>query len=226
MDFFHAEFGCKTLHCQIAAAHPTSPEYLPAETRLSLMGDAIEYSLINLALGVDKTVSTAVRLMNAVTYRTPIGNYCPAGRSEITVNADGELYACFMLMQSRAYSFGTVNSDRRVSKSSRLRVIQPGTDEGRHLIEGLIQDSDKSANVACQRCWAQPLCFGCQGEDFERLGGRFTRSEVPGVSAFCDEKRALVDRFLQSIVRAHVLATSRPSGCNGLKRDEWSENGR
>ena len=31
MNFFHAEFGCRTLHCQVVSAAPDSPEFIPLD---------------------------------------------------------------------------------------------------------------------------------------------------------------------------------------------------
>jgi uncharacterized protein len=207
MDFFYEEFACHTLHCPIVSAAPGSEEYLPPDVCLSLRGDAIEYSLENLARGIPKTLSTAVRFLESVTTRRPIWHYCPAGKSEITVNADGEIYACFMLMQTPAYSFGSVNSQSpNLEPPSPFSILASSDDKV--SIERMISSADKYANTACGRCWAQPLCHGCQGEDFERLGAVIQRSEIQGVSEFCDYKRALVERFLQVVARAQRILSS------------------
>jgi len=69
----------------------------------------------------------------------------------------------------------------------------------------MILESNKYKNGACQKCWAQPLCHGCQGEDLDRMGPVFVRSEVDGVSEFCDNKRGLVERFLRAIAVAQRI---------------------
>lgn len=204
MDFFFDEFDCHTLHCPIVAASPNSGEYIPLNVSLALQGDAVEYSIENLARNVPKTLSTAVRFLQSVTTHTPIWHYCPAGKSEITVNADGELFACFMLMQTPAYSFGSVNSCRDVQmQQTPFRIIGIGSGTEKEQVENMINSADKFANIACRCCWAQPLCHGCLGEDFERMGPAIHRSEISGVSEFCDYKRALAERFLRAVARAH-----------------------
>jgi len=207
MDFFRERFGCKVLHCPIVSAAPDSPEYLPFETCLELQGDAVEYSLRNLAAGVPNATSTAVRLLHSLRAKAPIYDYCPAGRSEVTVNADGDVYACFMLMQDRSYAFGSVarRAGERPAKVKEgpLRVLDDSPEPGsrKQVIEDFIADADKYKNPACKQCWAQPLCHGCLGEDFERLGKRVERSAIPGESAFCDYKRALIERFLLAVAQ-------------------------
>jgi uncharacterized protein len=205
MNFFHEEFGCRTLHCQIVSAPPDSPEFIPLETCLRLQGEAIEASLLNLAQGTPKAVSIAVRMLNSLTYRTPIWNYCPAGRKEVTVNADGDVYSCFMLMESPDYSYGSVNPKPGAGEGN---AVLPSRGGGKHVIDRLLEAQDKYSNPACRRCWAQPLCHGCLGEDFARTGGTIVRSEVPGVSDFCDYKRGLVERFFLSVEKSYA-ATGR-----------------
>jgi uncharacterized protein len=204
MDFFHDEFGCHTLHCPIVSVSPDSPEYIPLKTCLKLQGDAIDYSIVNLATGTPKTLSLAMRLLNSLVTKTPIWNYCPAGRTQVTINADGNLYACFMLMQSRSYSFGSVNLPMVMPENEIDSFPEsPSIGDQSEIIEEFIVDADKYKNSACRKCWAQPLCYGCLGEDFERYSGRVFRSDVPLESEFCDYRRGLVERFLRALAHAH-----------------------
>jgi uncharacterized protein len=215
MDFFATEFGCRVLHCPIVAANPDSAEAIPLDKALELQGNALEASILNLARGIPKATSLATRMLASLTSQTPIWNYCPAGRKEVTVNADGKVYACFMLMQTPEYSFGSVNpkldrdsSKPRVSLARRsLPLVDsrgPGARKGQ--IEQFIGAADKYTNPACQRCWAQPLCHGCLGEDFDRSAGKpVPRSEIPGESEFCDYKRGIVEQFLRSLAKAYQI---------------------
>jgi uncharacterized protein len=214
MSFFAEEFGCRTLHCPIVSAAPDSPEFIPFDTCLELQGDAIERSILNLARGIPSTVSIAVRILNSLIRQTPIWNYCPAGRSEVTINADGNIYACFMLMQNAAYSFGSVNKPATPAGGGHFTILgqSDGLGVRKGLIEGFIEDANKYTNDACTKCWAQPLCHGCLGEDFERHKKHVLRSEIPGVSAFCDYKRGLVERTLRAITSAYRVASQQPAG--------------
>jgi uncharacterized protein len=198
MDFFHAEFGCRTLHCQVVSAAPGSPEFIPLDTSLRLQLQAIDASLDNLAKGTPNAVSIAARMLHSLSSRAPIWNYCPAGRKEVTVNADGDVYACFMLMEQPSYSYGSV----LVETSNKKRVTSPPRSSQREHIDSLLQQQDKYGNAACRACWAQPLCHGCLGEDFARSDGRgVVRSAVSGESEFCDYKRSLIEGFLRAVGR-------------------------
>ncbi len=190
MDFFHERFGCRTLHCPVVSVRPEHPAFLPLPICAELQGEAVDYSIENLSRGVPKAVSTAVRYLGALSTRTPIRTYCPAATAEVTVNADGRVFACFMLMKGESASMGTVNhgAERQV----------PGP---------LIGSLDKYRNAACRACWAQPLCHGCLGEDVARLEGRVVRSTENGVAPACDYSRRLVERFLGGVGRV----------CGGLR---------
>jgi radical SAM protein with 4Fe4S-binding SPASM domain len=213
MDYFHGEFGSRTLHCPIVSAPAESPEFIPLDQCLRLQGDGIAYSISNLAQGVPNALSLAVRLLRSLINETPIRNYCPAGKTEVTVNADGNVYACFMLMQRETFSFGNVCGNQIIPKEKpSLRIVgQSQVGSEKEVIERFIADADKYSSNTCRQCWAQPLCYGCLGEDFERHGGRVFRSEVPGVSIFCDYRRGVVERFLGSIALAYSISgTSQP----------------
>lgn len=222
MDFFYDKFSCRTLHCPIVSATPDSHEYIPPDACLKLQGDAIEYSILNLVRGTSKTVSSAVRILNSFIRKIPIWNYCPAGRSEITVNADGNVFACFMLMQCDAYCFGNVNG-QQIEPKTKIPFNTFGQMSGigtkKELIESFIAETNKNTNKACQKCWAQLICHGCLGEDFDRHNGNINRSEIPGVSAFCDYKRGLVERFLRSIVNAYKISLEQ-SFINSIPRQD------
>jgi uncharacterized protein len=202
MDFFYDVFGCRTLHCPIVSAHPGSLDFISYDLALRLLGDAIEYSVENLARRIPKAISTAVRMLNSLDTNTPIELYCPAGRSEISINADGEIYACFMLMKSKEYGYGNVDNTGVGSQQHRSPQNLRQGDGRRNPVDVLIGSSDKRKNMTCKSCWAQPLCHGCLGEDLDRHRGPVVRSVVPGESAFCDYKRGLVDRFLHATDRA------------------------
>jgi uncharacterized protein len=189
MDFFHDSFQCRTLHCPMVIAEPTSRWFIPLESATELYADAIRYSMRNLARGIPRSVSVATRLLNSLATKTPICHYCPAGKSTLTVNADGNVYACFMLMNGAGFCLGNVNGEEQ-------GLSYPDS------ISAVLKDADKWQNPACRDCWAQSLCFGCLGEDLAREGPVVHRSVIPGRSGLCDFKRKLVEVFLMSAAEA------------------------
>ena len=188
MDFFYDNFGGTTLHCPPVIAKPQDPWYVPLDLAAQLYRNAVIYSLDNLAAGRPVTISYASRLLRSLTTGRPITHYCPAGRAALTINADGYVYACFMLMHDKRYSLGSIGDQRREHKE----------------IDCLLTNSDKWSNPTCCSCWAQSLCFGCLGEDLAREGQGINRSTLSGRSGSCDLKRAIIEAFLTSIAALYL----------------------
>lgn len=191
MDFFYDNFQCRTLHCPMVIIEPSSRWFIPLEIATELYANAIRYSIYNLMHKIPKSISVATRLLNSLTTKNPIWHYCPAGKSSITINADGNIYACFMLMLGTGFCLGNVNEEKH-------RFRHP---ESIHI---MLQNANKWQNPACQNCWAQSLCFGCLGEDIAREGLMVHRSEIPNRSSLCDFKRKLIEVFLKSVAEAYL----------------------
>ncbi len=175
LDFFHSRFNCRILHCPIVIAAPGSPWFVPLEVSSQLYVDAIRASVHNLASGVLKSISSAMRMMQAVAGSGEIFHYCAAGAATIAVNPDGNVYACFMLMSGPEFAIGNVNEIQPLGVPS--------------AIVKLLETADKWHNAECCRCWAQPLCFGCVGEDL----ARGCREEM------CSYRRRQVQVFLDTL---------------------------
>lgn len=172
LDFFHRRFGCRVLHCPTVVVPPHSPWFVPLEIAGELYADAIRESVRSIASGEAKSISSVMRMMQAVARGSPIYDFCPAGTGAITVHPDGRVYACFMLMARPEFAIGDVNE----TKPTRVRDT---------IIE-ILEGAGKWRNPECCRCWAQALCFGCIGEDVAR-GCR---------KLMCDFRREQVGVFL------------------------------
>lgn len=191
MDFFYNNFKCHTLHCPLVVVDRNNPLFVSFELALKLYSDAIRYSISNFKNNVPLSISLVTRLLNAMIMKEPILYYCSAGKSSLTINADGNVFACFMLMLGEGYCLGNVNG---ISKS----FGHPD------LITSLLDESNKLNNSVCCNCWAQSLCFGCLGEDIVRERTSINRSLMSGTSASCDLKRKLIESFLKSIVKMYL----------------------
>ena len=185
MEYFHGEFGCRTLHCPVVAATPRSPYYVPDDAIRTLYCEAIDASVRNLAADIPMAVSIAARLLRHLSIARPISHYCPAGRDSLTIDTNGRVFACFMLMNDPGFAVGSVQDASGVRVPASLRRLLRSSDKGRH--------------VACRSCWARSLCFGCLGEDLARRGESPARSSFPGRSPLCDLKRSLIDCLLGAV---------------------------
>jgi uncharacterized protein len=200
MDFFHSEFGSQALHIPMAMpCHDGSSYALSLAAAKQLYGDAMRYSVRNLLAGERNVISVAARMLNSLTARSPVSEYCPAGTSAVTVNADGNVYPCFLLMDGPDFRIDNVlgRSGDWPAATAAHEVVYKGS---------------KEENNACQSCWARPLCFGCLGEDLAHGCNEILRSTVPGVSGLCDFKRHLVEVFLRSVAEATMAEQLAPVG--------------
>jgi uncharacterized protein len=186
LEFFHFRFDCHILHCPVVLAPRDSPWLVPLDIASGLYADAIRESVRNVASGVPKSISLAMRMMRAIANTRPIYHYCPAGTATITVNPDGYVYACFMLMAGQKFAIGNVNE-------THSRGV-PGP------ILRLLENADKWSNAECCQCWAQPLCFGCIGDDL----ARDCRKEM------CEFKREQIEACLDAMA-AHLPSIQRSS---------------
>ncbi|MFX1582129.1 MAG: radical SAM protein [Promethearchaeota archaeon] len=209
MDFFYERFQCRILHCPLVITTPNSPWFIPLDVASKLYTDAINYSIENLSKHVPKSLSVATRFLNSLVTKIPISQYCPAAKSTLTINADGNVFSCFLLMHGTGYCLDNVNSDYQ-------GLGPPDT------IHTLLKMANKWQNPACQKCWAQALCFGCLGEDLVREGERIYRSSIPGKSNTCDFKRSQVQAFLTSIVDKWLEVGQNPDFPLDVKHNIYS----
>jgi uncharacterized protein len=191
MDFFYDTFGAHILHCPIVIARPGDPLDVPLEVAGSLQDEAIQYSVRNLARGIAKSTSVAARLVDSLAAKTPIADYCPAGNSLLTINADGRVYTCFMLMEREGFCIGEISELEPQPKRT-------------GAIATLLGDADKQQNPECRQCWARPLCFGCIGEDIVRGVGIGERSHITGRSQTCDARRSQIETLLGTVAEIYL----------------------
>lgn len=191
MDFFYDTFRSRTLHAPMVISDPGNPWFISLDIATKLYSEAIRYSIFNLIHNTPKSISIATRLLNSMATQTPITYYCPAGKALITINADGNIFACFMLMHGKGFCLGNVNG----------QAHKYGAPD---IISNLLKEANKWQNPDCQNCWARSLCFGCLGEDLSRENSVIHRSSVTGVSKLCDFKRALIEVFLKSVANAQI----------------------
>ncbi len=191
MDYFYDNYQCNTLHCPVVIAHDNSNYYIPLDTVEDLYKQAIKYSVQNLAQGIPNSISMVTRLLNSLSTKTKICHYCPAGNSTFTVSGNGNIYACFMLMEGAGCGVGNVNK------------AESGLSYNDTIIE-LINNADKDQNQACKNCWCQAICFGCLGEDIARSKQTIKRSAIPGQSDLCDHKRSIYEAFLMSTAETYL----------------------
>lgn len=190
LDFFGAELGCRVVHCPPVSAPADSPWSVRLDEVSEVYAEAVRASVARIQGGAC-ALSWAVRWVRTLDARQLGPAYCPAGSSALTVATDGKLYPCFMFIGRRE---ATMQAAGR----------EPGG--GSQWLHDLLALGVTANDPECIRCWLQPFCFGCLGDDLARDGGR--RSSTPGMAAGCDFRRTLGAAMLEGIadLAAHEAA--------------------
>jgi uncharacterized protein len=181
LDFFGAELGCRVVHCPPVIAPPDSPWFVRLDEVSEVYAEAVRASVLRIQ-GGSCALSWAVRLVRALGEPQLSPAYCPAGRSALTVATDGTVYPCFMFIGRR---------------EAAMRSAGRELGGGSPWLHDLLALGVTANDPECVRCWLQPFCFGCLGDDLARDGGR--RSSTPGMAAGCDFRRTVGAALFEGI---------------------------
>jgi radical SAM protein with 4Fe4S-binding SPASM domain len=158
------------------------PLALDAAVINEIYRDAVEYSLDNITSRQSPcSLSFASRMMNTFMEGKPIENYCPAGFSTLSADAQGNVYPCFMFTGNEDFIVGNVFEENEVRGTRDKPMIKK------------IFLSDKTRNSQCRECWASPFCSGCIGADYFKTGERLEKTS-------CDLTKAMAEGFLAKVV--------------------------
>ena len=154
MKFFKTEFGETHTHIAPASCSPLSSEQPAQKAIIESYCEAIKYMVRTLNTPDYLSINIGERLIQALSYREHISNYCPAGNSELTIGPDGQLSPCFMFVGHESFDMGKIEKGTRWLSS-----------KGQKILEAL-RNNDKSHHPICRKCWAKNVCSGCIGADY------------------------------------------------------------
>ena len=155
LAFYRREFGLAEVHVPWCSRPPGDslaplPGVLEAQYR-----EAVACSLDPDEREHAASLGFAKRLLDAVTKRKA-EDYCPAGLATLAVDAEGDIYPCFMFVGQPRLRLGNVRSGLA------------GAGAADELLQRLLAGK---SGPECDGCWARPLCFGCVGADYVVNGG-------------------------------------------------------
>jgi radical SAM protein with 4Fe4S-binding SPASM domain len=154
MKFFKAEFDVSCTHIAPASCSPLSSNKPTQKAIIDSYCEAIKYMVLTLDTPDYLSINIGEGLINSLINREPIGHYCPAGNSELTIGPDGQLSPCFMFVGHELFNMGKIEKgDRWLSA------------KGQAILE-LLRSNDKDHHPICQKCWAKNVCSGCIGADY------------------------------------------------------------
>jgi uncharacterized protein len=197
VDFFAKEFGVRAPH--IAAAG------LPNESRLNPYKDegvwleseyeaAAKKSVQNIFDGLIHaenstqasgngrgTLDMVSGMLKTLMHRKGFLEMCPAGTTQLTIDAFGDIYPCWMFAGVEAFKMGNVVRDDIFNEAS-LRVLDQ------------IRRNNKDHNPICSQCYARYVCHACIGNNFNSTGSIANPNEH-----FCNTVRGSLRSVLLAI---------------------------
>lgn len=115
---------------------------------IDFFNQCYDYELRN----IDKTnFYKLISLVDNLKNKRICDHYCGAGFWDISVDASGDIYPCFMFNENARFIMGNVFEDSDIFKEARKKYI----------------DNRISRNDKCANCWAHGICnsghSGCIG---------------------------------------------------------------
>jgi uncharacterized protein len=193
MKFFKSEFGVAHSHIAPASCAPISSERPTQVAIIEAYCEAIRYMIDTLGTPDFLAISIGESLIKALANREQIGNYCPAGNSELTIGPDGKLSPCFMFVGHEAFDMGSIQKgDRWLSE------------KGEAILE-LIRQNGKKEHPICRSCWARNVCSGCIGADYLETASLSDRPQC----------KFIMSTAAETIVRLAEVTQGLPIGAYG-----------
>jgi uncharacterized protein len=111
-------------------------------------------------------------------------NMCPAGTTQLVVDAGGDVYPCWMFAGKETFRMGNVMRD-------------PVFNDLAHKVLGRIKKNDKTTNAQCSVCYARYVCSACIGNN-ENSTGKLERID----ERFCNNVRQTLKTVVIGVAKA------------------------
>jgi uncharacterized protein len=188
---FCAGLGIEEPHIAAAglpAASPLNP-YQPGsgvQEDFMAAAEASMDSLLGVNTGSPKSAKLDVvaSMVHRIGRRDPKPIMCPAGISQIVVDAFGDIYPCWMFAGNSEHVMGNILRDE-LRGFAALKVIDR------------IETNSKIKNPICSKCYARSVCSACVGNNHNATG----RIEEPSPQ-FCDTVRGTLRVVVERLATA------------------------
>jgi uncharacterized protein len=205
LNFCAEDFGVEEPHIAVAGI-PAGDRFNPYTETGAVQADfvaAAEVSMDNLLNGAPGTsrprLDMVASMVNRLTHHKPNGMMCPAGMSQVVVDAFGDVYPCWMFAGNQEHAMGNILRDEFRGPKA-LRVIDR------------IENNSKTNSPVCSTCFARGVCSNCIGNAHNTSG----RLEQPSPD-FCDSIRGTFRTVVERLATApkgKVAAASSIAGGN------------
>jgi uncharacterized protein len=197
LEFCANELGVEEPHIAVAGlppGNPLNPYRADGGVQAEFIA-AAEASMDNLlGNGSGGRLDLVASIVNKLTRRGPISVMCPAGISQIVVDAFGDIYPCWMFAGNSEHAMGNILRDELRGPKS-LQVIDR------------IEANSKNRNPMCSTCFARGVCSCCIGNNHNSSG----RLEDP-TPEFCDTMRGTLRTVVERLAGATKQQTATAVG--------------
>jgi uncharacterized protein len=187
LDFCANDLGIDEPHIAAAgmpAHNPLNP-YGPGSSLRDEFIAAAETSMDTLLNGnKGGKLDVVASMVHRLATRNPKPIMCPAGMSQIVVDAFGDIYPCWMFAGSPEHAMGNILRDDLRGPQS-LRVLDR------------VERNSKAANPSCSTCYARSVCSACIGNNHNSTG----KLEDPSPD-FCDTVRGTLRVVVERLATA------------------------
>ncbi|MGO5065761.1 radical SAM protein [Clostridium sporogenes] len=132
-----------------------------------------------------------INLITSLTKKKHSPFLCDAGISQISIDVDGNIYPCFMLVGADKYKMGTVYNEN-VFESDRWKELFK-----------LFKSKRRQNNPKCKDCYMINLCNGCMGINNITNNSPFEVNDY-----FCDINKKMFKKLLFNIIDKQNLKGS------------------
>jgi uncharacterized protein len=194
VDFFAREFGVKSTHIVPAGLPNNDPLNAYSDTDPYIereLEEAAAKSIDNIfndmmsEQGTEGSTMGSLDLvggmLRSLVKREAILNMCPAGTTQLVVDAFGDLYPCWMFAGQDQFKMGNILRDDIFNSQSRKLLDR-------------IHENNKTKNTQCSKCYARHVCHACIGNNDHSTGAIETIDE-----RFCNTVRNSLKTILIKI---------------------------
>lgn len=204
LDFCANDLGIDEPHIAAAglpAHNPLNP-YGPQSGMREEFIAAAEASMDTLLNGKrGGKLDVVASMVHRLATRNPKPIMCPAGMSQIVVDAFGDIYPCWMFAGSAEHAMGNILRDE-VRGPQSLKVLDR------------VERNSKAANAYCSTCYARSVCSACIGNNHNSTG----KLEDPSPD-FCETVRGTLRVVVERLATASGGDAARAaSGVSGAMK--------
>ena len=139
--------------------------------------DGVSFTLHSLMTSDPITFQYVNYIIESLITKIPVEHICYAGIGTLTVDANGDVYPCYLLMENNLFMGNIFDYDFPGECFLKNRE--------------LLQNHTREHVPQCRECWAKEICLSCYGIEF------FSNKSLGSPSEqFCDIQKAMIEETL------------------------------